>query len=349
LARTNAQLTVIAEALDAARIPYRIRRDGGIGAAVRRWWTDRRHLALRVALDELIGDLGPTTRPAEADGASRSESEPDDPVEVVPVTMSRAEAASRSEQIELARAFLAQRPDAQVAQFLPWMVAAGGAEEDYDVVELATFHAAKGLEWPVVVIAGIEEGLVPMSGTFGVERDEERRLLYVAMTRARRHLVVSWATSRQGATRRPSPWIAHLGAAQDPGAAIPPARIRPTPPAPPLIEHLRVWRSSVTAGSAIDSRAVLSDDALDAIDRFRPGSIEELASIDSVGPLKAARFGESVLRALAASLGDEGVELVEVDGDEQTFGLGAQHVTVTQGRLGEDLAAGLGDDPTIEP
>ena len=64
-------------------------------------------------------------------------------------------------------------------------------------VTLASLHSAKGLEWDAVFLAGLSEGLMPIgfAGT-GDEIDEERRLLYVGITRARRHLSFSWSLSR---------------------------------------------------------------------------------------------------------------------------------------------------------
>jgi superfamily I DNA/RNA helicase len=62
-------------------------------------------------------------------------------------------------------------------------------------VALISMHAAKGLEFPVVFIAGCEDGLVPSAAA--ADREEERRLLYVAMTRARQRLFLSWARRRR--------------------------------------------------------------------------------------------------------------------------------------------------------
>ena len=86
-----------------------------------------------------------------------------------------------------------------------------------DAVELATFHRAKGLEWESVHVVGLEEGFVPIVYAESSEAlDEERRLLYVALTRAARDLHCSWARSRRMANgrqmdRRPSPWLADGG------------------------------------------------------------------------------------------------------------------------------------------
>jgi DNA helicase-2/ATP-dependent DNA helicase PcrA len=79
-----------------------------------------------------------------------------------------------------------------------------------DAVTLATMHAAKGLEWDAVIIPGLAEGIMPI--VYARTRDaiaEERRLLYVAITRAREHLTLSWARSSGKRSR----FLAELAAA----------------------------------------------------------------------------------------------------------------------------------------
>ena len=81
-----------------------------------------------------------------------------------------------------------------------------------DAVDVATFHAAKGLEWPIVHLAGMEQGLVPISrAQTPAEIAEERRLLYVAITRAERELHCHWASERafgdRTSARSPSPYL----------------------------------------------------------------------------------------------------------------------------------------------
>ena len=84
-------------------------------------------------------------------------------------------------------------------------------------ISLLTFHAAKGLEFPVVFIAGAEEGITPMEDERGVDLPEERRLFYVAMTRARDALRISHCRqrTRRGVTReaRPSRFLDDIPAA----------------------------------------------------------------------------------------------------------------------------------------
>ncbi|PPF68649.1 ATP-dependent DNA helicase [Rathayibacter tritici] len=99
-------------------------------------------------------------------------------------------------------------------------------EPDRAAVTLATLHSAKGLEWESVHLMGLAEGLLPISYAAGLEAiDEERRLLYVGITRARRRLRLSWARSSAGrVTRRePSRFLEELGT-RTRGAAPAPAR-----------------------------------------------------------------------------------------------------------------------------
>ena len=86
----------------------------------------------------------------------------------------------------------------EVAQSISVIVSLAERGDDQNVITLSTLHAAKGLEWPHVVLAGVNEGLLPFRGAEGEEEqaaavriEEERRLMYVGITRARATLVVS--------------------------------------------------------------------------------------------------------------------------------------------------------------
>lgn len=91
---------------------------------------------------------------------------------------------------------------------------AGQHEPTVSAVTLATLHSAKGLEWEAVFVIGLSEGLVPISYATTFEQiDEERRLLYVGVTRARRMLALSWSGSGrdQRAPRERSRFLTELG------------------------------------------------------------------------------------------------------------------------------------------
>ena len=99
-----------------------------------------------------------------------------------------------------------------------------------DAVELATFHRAKGLQWASVCVVGLEDGFVPIVHAQSSEsRAEERRLVYVALTRATRDLHCSWArVRRMGGGRRterqPSPWLAAVARVSRTGTGRPAPR-----------------------------------------------------------------------------------------------------------------------------
>jgi DNA helicase-2/ATP-dependent DNA helicase PcrA len=95
-------------------------------------------------------------------------------------------------------------------QEIALLTSADDTDEDRDRVQLSTIHAAKGLEWPIVFIAGLEEGVLPHEHSLVTPEgvDEERRLCYVALTRAGEQLYLSWAASRvRGKPAKPSRFL----------------------------------------------------------------------------------------------------------------------------------------------
>jgi DNA helicase II / ATP-dependent DNA helicase PcrA len=187
-----------------------------------------------------------------------------------------------------------------------------------DSIELLTFHRAKGLEFDSVWVTGLEQGLVPISfADTPAQRAEERRLLYVACSRAERALHLSWAQERtigvRVARRRPSPWVAviHQAIADDPAANRPPvdpraelakarAQLRATSRADPtLLAALSEWRSSIARAHDINPNVIFTNATLDHLAQARPSTRAGLLAVPGVGPVEVDRYGASILAILA--------------------------------------------------
>jgi DNA helicase-2/ATP-dependent DNA helicase PcrA len=204
LVRTNAQLAPIERALHAADIPCRVRGRAELADDPTTRQVLDRLARMRGAFATCIADLGlelASTDPAVVSGAPTV-----DDHQVAEAVLAAAEEYAHTD------------PDATVAGFDVWLRDRGGDDRvrGRDAVELCTFHAAKGLEWPIVHLAGIEQGFVPISHARTPDaRAEEQRLLYVAITRAEEVLRVTWARRRtfgeRTVERQPSE---HLGAVE---------------------------------------------------------------------------------------------------------------------------------------
>ncbi len=149
-----------------------------------------------------------------------------------------------------------------------------GAETSGRGVHLLTYHRAKGLEWDAVFLPLLVEGEMPVRQARSAEAvDEERRLLYVGLTRARRHLFLSWDE-----TARPSRFLAELGAGARLGAAGPdrkraPATAAAGPVDGPALAALRAWRRErARVGRRPGVRRLLRPDARGARRRRFPAT-----------------------------------------------------------------------------
>ena len=184
-------------------------------------------------------------------------------------------------------------------------------EPDKAGVELATIHAAKGLEWDAVFLVGVAEGLLPLSyAKTAAAREEERRLLYVAVTRARDLLTLSWARSRgadgRGKRKRSRlldgiwPEEARVGAPKKKVRASTRAlnqafEEEASPQAIELFGRLKAWRLEVSRQAGVPPFAVFTDQTLRDIAQAMPKNTTQLRVIRGIGDVKVQRFAAPVL------------------------------------------------------
>jgi DNA helicase-2/ATP-dependent DNA helicase PcrA len=159
-----------------------------------------------------------------------------------------------------------------------------------DAVALVTFHAAKGREWWGVVIAGVEDGLVPHGSASTPEQlAEEARLFYVAITRAEHHLLLTHCTSRGDRATTPSRWLPALAATSAGDEPVPPpSRERHAPPDP--LQPFREWRAAIARASGQPEKAVCNDRVLRTLLDEPPASPEDLAKRLGITVSAAARL-----------------------------------------------------------
>jgi DNA helicase-2/ATP-dependent DNA helicase PcrA len=317
LFRINAQSEAFEEALASRGLPYVVRGAARfferpevrqavtlLRAAVR---TDAESSSLPDLMRATLAGMGWTSEAPTTRGQTR------DRWESLQALMTMAE-----QDGEVAPdAFVADLDRRAAEQHAP---AAGG-------VTLATLHAAKGLEWDAVFLAGMHDGTMPLThATTDAEIEEERRLLYVGMTRAREHLTVSWASARSPGgrgNRRPSRFLDALLPAEAKTAAARPKSRRaahcrecgkplataaekkrqrcadcPASYDEALFERLRAWRKERADEESVPAFVVFTDATLQLIAEQRPTSPAALLRISGVGPAKLERYGDSLLEVV---------------------------------------------------
>jgi DNA helicase-2/ATP-dependent DNA helicase PcrA len=306
LYRTNAQSAGFEEALTRAGIPFRVRGDARflerpeVVAALARLKEGARAAPTRTFHEHVI-DL-------EADAASAPEEQRE-----------HVEALAR-----LAHEYLAvEAGPGAVDGFLGYLTAAlrgESPEPGGDAVDLLTFHRAKGLEFHTVFVTGLERGLVPIAhAQTSEERAEERRLLYVAITRAEARVHLSYAKERtlgmRVARRARSPWLAPIEVAASAGrsptpragtasAAIAEARghlnglsavgAEPEPDVE-LLGALVEWRRNLARLSGVPAYVIFHDKTLRAVAAVRPCTRDDLLAVPGIGPVKVERHADAVL------------------------------------------------------
>ena len=184
-------------------------------------------------------------------------------------------------------------------------------EPDKAGVELATIHAAKGLEWDAVFLVGVAEGLLPISyAKTAAAREEERRLLYVAVTRARDLLTLSWARSRgaDGRGKRKRSRLLDGIWPEEAGVGAPKKKARAStralnqafeeeasPQAIELFGRLKAWRLEVSRQAGVPPFAVFTDQTLRDIAQAMPKNTTQLRVIRGIGDVKVQRYAAPVL------------------------------------------------------
>ncbi|MFL5679916.1 MAG: ATP-dependent helicase [Chloroflexota bacterium] len=187
-------------------------------------------------------------------------------------------------------------------------------ERSADGVNLLTYHRAKGLEWDAVYLPMLEEGSLPtrQAADDDATLAEERRLLYVGITRARVHLALSWAESREArgreSRRRPSRFLDDL-VPRPPRTvrrlpdAVPVMASRPRDGEEPLFAALREWRSTRSRADGVPAYVVAHDQTLLAIAEARPTSLPALRRVKGMGPAKLERYGDEIITVVGTATG----------------------------------------------
>ncbi|GAA3391199.1 ATP-dependent DNA helicase UvrD2 [Streptomyces roseoviridis] len=214
LYRVNAQSEVYEQALADAGVPYQLR---GAERFFERQEVREAGVALRGAAraggnDALLDDA--EDLPAQVRAVLSTKGWTSEPPSGSGAVRDRWE--SLAALVRLAEDFARAKPGATLADLVTELDERAAAQHAPTVqgVTLASLHAAKGLEWDAVFLVGLTEGMMPITYAKTDEQvEEERRLLYVGVTRARVHLSLSWALSRSPggrASRRPTRFLKGL-------------------------------------------------------------------------------------------------------------------------------------------
>ena len=181
------------------------------------------------------------------------------------------------------------------AGFFAELDARFGDGSDGQGIHLLTYHRAKGLEFDAVFLPGLEERELPVRQAKTEDAvAEERRLLYVGITRAKRHLAVSWS-----ADAKPSRFLAELGV-EVTRPAVERKRVD-AESLPRSFGVLREWRLKRAKEDGVPAYVVFHDTTLAEIAERAPTTRGELATVAGVGPAKLERYADDVLAALSAT------------------------------------------------
>ena len=307
LVRTNAQVAIIATAFERAQIPHRVR---GRSALIDQPEIKALLRLLRQSTGELASVIPDVRAAVEEHAIGEGDSE----------TAAEAERQrNREALLQLTIDHAASFPTATGNDFANWLQASA-AKEGLDIganaVDILTFHAAKGLEWNIVHLAGLESGYVPIAQANGpAALSEERRLLHVGLTRARDKVLITWAAQRtfgeRTSRRSRSPYLDHVdGTDQAPVLSLAPetgkergkrhltairADYEESEPDSPLYLELKQWRAETAREQGVPAYIVFNNRTLAALAAQHPTTHDELLQVSGIGPTKAERYGADIL------------------------------------------------------
>ncbi len=331
LFRTNSQSETYEQALADAGVPYQLR---GAERFFDRPEVRKAGIALRGAArfggnDSLLDDV--VDLPSQVRAVLSGEGWTSEPPAGSGAVRERWE--SLAALVNLAHDLAAARPGVTLADFVAELDERANAQHAPTVqgVTLASLHAAKGLEWDVVFLVGVAEGMLPITYARTDEQiEEERRLLYVGVTRARERLHLSWALSRSPGgrpNRRPSrfldglrpgttPTVGHTGAGTGAGVergtaastAVTPRRTQRTP------ARCRVCRRTLT--DAGEMKLMRCADCPSDMDEGLYERLREWRAVQAErsGQPDFCVFTDRTLMAIAEACPDSPAELARIPG-----------------------------------
>ena len=294
LYRVNAQSEVYEAALAAADIPYVVRggarffdrpevREGVVRLRGAAKAANAPEGELPEVVAEVLSVVGLTHEPPAGGGATRE----------------------RWESLRAIVGLAEETPDASLGEFVEELARRAESQHAPPVegVTLASLHAAKGLEWDAVFLVGLTDGTLPINHATTPEQvEEEKRLLYVGVTRARKHLSLSWAAARAAGARRarkPSRFLLPLLPATQMSPSDRPKPAQRKLPDDPLVAALRDWRLDRSRRDGVPAYVVFDNKTLEAMAEIHPRDRNELASVPGIGPKKLDLYGDEVLAILA--------------------------------------------------
>jgi DNA helicase II / ATP-dependent DNA helicase PcrA len=288
LYRINARSEPFEEAFAAAGIPYQVRD----GAFLRRPGPRSVHQRLKRSGHD--GSLAQAVASITAELGYDPASSPDSDEEV---TRQSDLARMRSLSTEFERS----HPDGDAAAFLAELTSRFSTENSGRGVNLLTYHRAKGLEFDAVFLPRLVDGELPFrSGRAKADPQEERRLLYVGITRARRFLFLTWAVEGRS---RPSPFLTEMGLSSPRPPKDGSSRQAPFVPAGggALFDRLKEWRRKRAQSDDVPAYVVFHDRTLAEIAARKPEDRTDLATISGVGPAKLERYADEILEIVGKS------------------------------------------------